>query len=166
MTNIGKYFDFTNSYLKSQDSVINLTSDLKPYVLDNYGKVKYTGPYESSATIDSYASMTPDYKKLSENKSVMLPFRNEVYENVSYTVPNYTNSGCTISDDGIATGFSTSNKIALNEAFPSEISTMELIIKAQFNSSSGHSVLFGKEDYKQNKILLLKVVKKLGNFIT
>ena len=37
---IGKgYFDFTNSYFKSQDSVINLTSDLKPYVLEYYCKL-------------------------------------------------------------------------------------------------------------------------------
>lgn len=154
------YFDFTNSYFKSQDSVINFTSDLKPYVLDNYGKVKYVAPAESSATIDSYASMTPNYKKLSENKSVMLPFRNEVYENVVYTIPNYTNSGCNVSDDNIATGFSTSNKIALDETFPSEISTLELIIKAQFNSSSGHSVLFGKEGSPESTI----TVRDSGGF--
>ena len=148
------YFDFTNSYFRSQDSIINLTSDLKPYVLDNYGKVEYMGPVESSATIDSYASMTPNYKELSKNKSVMLPFRSEMYENVGYTVPNYTNQGCTVSDDNIATGFSTSNKIALNEAFPSEISTLELIIKAQFNSSSGHSTLFGKEGSPETTIAI------------
>ena len=146
------YFDFTNSYFRSQDSIINLTSELKPYVLDSYGKVEYAAPVESSATIDSYASMTPNYKELSKNKSVMLPFRSEVYENVGYTVPNYTNSGCTISDDNIATGFSTSNKIALNEAFPSEISTLELIIKAQLNSSSGHSTLFGKDGSPESTI--------------
>ena len=158
---IGKgYFDFTNSYLKSQDSVINLTSDLKPYVLDSYGKVEYFAPAESSATIDSYASMTPNYKKLSENKSVMLPFRSEVYEKVGYTIPGYINSGCTISDDNIATGFSTSNKIALDETFPSEISTLELIIKAQFNPSSGHSVLFGKEGSPESTI----TVRDSGGF--
>lgn len=148
------YFDFTNSYFRSQDSIINLTSELKPYVLDNYGKVEYAAPIESSATIDSYASMTPNYKELSKNKSVMLPFRSEVYENVGYTVPDYTNSGCTISDDNIATGFSSSNKIALNEAFPSEISTLELIIKAQFNPSSGHSTLFGKDGSPETTIAI------------
>lgn len=148
------YFDFTNSYFKSQDSVINFTSDLKPYVLDNYGKVKYTGQFGSSATVDSYASMTPNYKKLSENKSVMLPFRSEVYEKVGYTIPNYTNSGCNVSDDNIATGFSTSNKIAFNEAFPTEISTMEINIKALFTDKSAHSTLLGNNSSSDKTLII------------
>lgn len=72
------------------------------------------------------------------------------------------NHGCTITDEGLVTGFSTAGDgttyfaVNLKNTFPSSISQFKVIIKAKLDSSSttGHAVLFATSTAPERYIAL------------
>ena len=65
-------------------------------------------------------------------------------EAFSKQLPDYINSGCVITEEGVATGFSSSNKITLRQSFPESVSSVKFIANASISSTTSR-VLFGAD---------------------
>lgn len=107
-------------------------------------------------TISTKAHVLPNWNYINDTENVFMPlWRN--YSDIGNLITNYylINSGCTIDENGICSGFNSSeNKVTINKTFPSTMSSMNLTTKAQFTENSSHSTLFGRSSNGDGTIII------------
>lgn len=115
-------------------------------------------------TIKTEVTTLPDGSFVNSQTSVLMPYNNDkVYHNVE-TVQKYVyfnNYGCTISNDKILSGFSSSNYAQINKTFPSSFTSFKAIFKITTGSSltSHHNCVFGNNGSTNTSIIIRNTSK-------
>lgn len=154
------YWDY--NIIKSYDNntteqIIMKTYDGFNYVLKNSN----TNPN----SYDFITSFLPNYTYVNSQTAVLMPYDNgKVYHNVEFgqKYVYFNNYGCTISNDKILSGFSTSNYAQINKTFPSSFTSFKAIFKITTGSSitSHHNCVFGNNGSSNVSI----IIRNTGKF--
>lgn len=146
-----KIFDATNTYNITMKSYDGLTT-------------KFLNSNINPKSIDFETSFLPNYTYVNGQTSVLMPYDNgKVYHNVAWEQKYvyFKNYGCTISNDKILSGFSTSNYAQINKTFPSTFTSFKAIFKITTGSSltSHHNCVFGNNGSSNNSIIIRNTSK-------
>ena len=146
-----KIFDATNTYNITMKSYDGLTT-------------KFLNSNINPKSIDFETSFLPNYTYVNGQTSVLMPYDNgKVYHNVAWEQKYvyFKNYGCTISNDKILSGFSTSNYAQINKTFPSTFTSFKAIFKITTGSSltSHHNCVFGNNVSSNNSIIIRNTSK-------
>ena len=146
-----KTFDATNTYNITMKSYDGLTT-------------KFLNSNTNPKSIDFETSFLPNYTYVNGQTSVLMPYDNgKVYHNVAWEQKYvyFKNYGCTISNDKILSGFSTSNYAQINKTFPSTFTSFKAIFKITTGSSltSHHNCVFGNNGSSNNSIIIRNTSK-------
>ena len=106
-------------------------------------------------TIKTKGHTLPNWNFVNDTYSVLMPI-GKTYKDIGQFVQNYylINSGCTVDENGIYSGFSSDNKLTFNKVFPLAVSSMDLTTKAQFTENGSHSTLFGRNSAGDGTIII------------
>ena len=115
-------------------------------------------------SIDFETSFLPNYTYVNGQTAVLMPYDNgKVYHNVKIEQKYvyFKNYGCTISNNKILSGFSTSNYAQINKTFPNSFTSFKAIFKITTGSSltSHHNCVFGNNGSANVSIIIRNTSK-------
>lgn len=119
-------------------------------------------------TIKTEVTTLPDGSFVNSQTTVLMPYDNgKVYHNVEIEKKYvyFNNYGCTISNDKLLSGFSTSNYAQINKTFPSTFTSFKAIFKITTGSSltSHHNCVFGNNG-SSNVSVIIRDTKKFSYY--
>ena len=146
-----KTFDATNAYNITMKSYDGLTT-------------KFLNSNANPKSIDFETSLLPNYSYVNSQTAVLMPYNNDkVYHNVKIEQKYvyFNNYGCTISNNKILSGFSTSNYAQINKTFPNSFTSFKAIFKITTGSSltSHHNCVFGNNGSSNVSIIIRNTSK-------
>ena len=111
-------------------------------------KISFIEPNKSAGIVSATGDALPNYWEFKDKKVCLMPIRErnykEILENKKALNSEIENIGISITEEGISSGYSSSNYLVLPTSFPTSIESYSLTFRAMISTLDRHCTLLAK----------------------